>query len=89
VTTAAELANGDDLFFTLVASGFRDTSRLAASDTTMMLDILLTNRENVIEMLRAYSRQLDTLTDLIADQDETALRAVLERAATKRREMFK
>jgi len=87
--TADEFAGDDDLTFALAASGFRDTSRLAASDTTMMLDILLTNRENVAGLMRACSRRLDDLADLIAGGDETTLRARLERAAAKRRELLK
>jgi prephenate dehydrogenase len=87
--TADEFAGDDDLTFALAASGFRDTSRLAASDVTMMLDILLTNRENVTNLMRAYSRQLNHLADLITSGNETTLRTTLERAATKRRELFK
>jgi prephenate dehydrogenase len=87
--TADESAGDDSLTFALAAGGFRDTSRLAASDVTMMLDILLTNRENVADLIRAYSRQLNHLADLITSQDETALRATLERVAAKRRKLFK
>ena len=86
--TADARARADELTFTLAASGFRDTSRLAASDPAMMLDILLTNRENVAELVRASARQLHRLADLIADNDETALRARLTSAATKWRELF-
>jgi prephenate dehydrogenase len=86
--TADEHARDDESTFALAASGFRDTTRLAASDVTMMLDILLTNRENVAALMRACSRWLDHLAELIADGDESALRAALERAATKRRELF-
>jgi prephenate dehydrogenase len=87
--TADEFAGDDDLTLALAASGFRDTSRLAASDVTMMLDILLTNRENVTDLMRACSRQLNHLADLIASGNETTLRTKLERAATKRCELFK
>ncbi len=88
MTTAADRARGDDMLFALAASGFRDTSRLAASDTPMMLDTLLTNRENVVDSLRTYSRQLGALADALARGDETTLRAALEMAAEKRRGMF-
>ncbi len=88
MTTATDLARGDEMLFALAASGFRDTSRLAASDTTMMLDTLLTNRENVAASLRAYSRHLTTFADWIDRADETSLRAALENAAEKRRGMF-
>jgi prephenate dehydrogenase len=89
ILTVDELSGGDDLTFALAASGFRDTSRLAASDVTMMLDILLTNRENVADLMRNCSRQLNHLADLIARGDETTLRATLARATTKRCELFK
>jgi len=86
--TADELARADDLLYVLAASGFRDTSRLAAGDTTMMLDVLLTNHENVAAALRAYAQHLDELAELIGRQDETALRAILQDAAMKRRNLF-
>jgi len=88
MTTAEELARADDLLYVLAASGFRDTSRLAAGDMTMMLDILLTNHENVAAALRAYAHHLDELAELIGRQDETALRAILQDAAMKRRNLF-
>ena len=88
MTTADELARADDLLYVLAASGFRDTSRLAAGDTTMMLDILLTNHENVAAALCAYAQHLDELAELIGRQDETALRAILQDAAMKRRKLF-
>jgi prephenate dehydrogenase len=40
----AVIAGNEPLAWALAASGFRDTSRVAASDVDMMLDILLTNR---------------------------------------------
>jgi prephenate dehydrogenase len=86
--TADELARADDLLYVLAAGGFRDASRLAAGDTTMMLDILLTNHENVAAALRACEQRLDELADLIDRQDETALRAILQDAAMKRRRLF-
>ncbi len=86
---ANEHARDDDLLFALAASGFRDTSRLAASDTTMMLDILMTNRANIAAALRASARQLDVLADALTDGNEADLRAMLASVATKRRELFK
>jgi prephenate dehydrogenase len=88
MTAADELARADDVLYRLAASGFRDTSRLASSDTTMMLDILLTNRENVADVMRVYSRYLAELAELIDRQDETALRAILHHAAERRRKLF-
>jgi prephenate dehydrogenase len=83
--TVDEFAEGDGMVWEIAASGFRDTSRLAASDVQMMLDILLTNSENVAHLMRAYSRHFGELADAIYDQDEQGLREALERGAAARR----
>lgn len=88
MSTAEEVAAGTPLLWELVASGFRDTSRLAASDVTMMVDILSTNRVAVLEMLRRYRRHLEHLTVLLESGDEAALRALLDTVAQKRRRLF-
>lgn len=84
-----ELADADELIHTLAASGFRDTSRLAASDTTMMLDILMTNRENIAGDVRACAGYLYALADSIETADEPALRTRLSGAALSRQRLFK
>jgi prephenate dehydrogenase len=86
--TAVKHADTDELMFALAASGFRDTSRLAASDTTMMLDILMTNRDNVANAIRATMTNLETIADAIERGNEDALRIILQSIAEKRRAMF-
>lgn len=82
---AHEFASEEELLFELAASGFRDTSRLAASDTPMMLDILFTNKTNIADAMRKYSERFTSLANLIEKQDEHSLRKLLESAAEKRR----
>lgn len=84
VLTVAELGEQDAMAWQLAASGFRDTSRLAGSDVEMMLDILLTNRAAVGEMLQRASAQLEQLAGRIARGEEEPLRALLTRARTLR-----
>jgi prephenate dehydrogenase len=84
VRTVEEFADGDERVWQVASSGFRDTSRLAASDAEMMLDILLTNGENMADLMRRYSRYFAELADLIYDEAEDALRERLERAARRR-----
>ncbi|KQM62518.1 cyclohexadienyl dehydrogenase [Sphingomonas sp. Leaf17] len=43
------------------AGGFRDFTRIAASDPTMWRDVFLTNREAVLEMLQRFSEDLSHL----------------------------
>lgn len=84
VAAAAEIAGGDSAPWQLAASGFRDTSRLAGSDLTMMTDILVANREAVLAALDAYAGQAAQLRALLASGDEAGLRALLDMARTVR-----
>jgi len=83
------LEQDHDALWQMAASGFRDTTRLAASDLAMMSDILLTNRAAVLKALAAYKTELDTLTHAIESGDAATLRSVLEGAQHKRSELFK
>ncbi|MFQ6058010.1 MAG: prephenate dehydrogenase [Anaerolineae bacterium] len=89
VGLAEEVAAEDELLWTLAASGFRDTSRLAASEATMMLDILLTNRGHVAEMIQRFGQRLEGLAALLEGRDQGRLRQLLERARQRRGGMFR
>jgi prephenate dehydrogenase len=86
--TAAEIGAEDELVWKLASSGFRDTSRLAASDVRMMVDILLTNRAAIGDVLRQASAHLGRLADLLAVGDEDNLRALLVAGHDQRRAMI-
>lgn len=47
------------------AGGFRDFTRIAASDPTMWRDVFLTNKDAVLEMLGAFQEDLSKLTRAI------------------------
>ena len=86
--TVAEIGAEDELVWGLAASGFRDTSRVAASDVRMMLDILLTNRAAIGDVLHQARAHLDRLADLLAAGDEDNLRTLLVAAHDQRTPMF-
>jgi len=88
VGAAEVMASADPMVWEVAASGFRDTSRLAASDVTMMLDILLTNREAVLEALGACEAQLCNLRHLLENSDEDGLRAALHAVRDRRRSVL-
>lgn len=88
VATADATTSADPAAWEIVAGGFRDTSRVAGSHVTMMLDILLTNREEVLKAMRAYQRQLRALIRLVEHADEEEMRAVLSTIRDKRLEMY-
>lgn len=79
----------DDQVWEMAASGFRDTSRLAASDVTVMTDILLTNRRAIVESLERYQAEVRALTALLESDDAAALAAFLSAAAERRRDLFR
>jgi prephenate dehydrogenase len=70
----------------LAASGFRDTTRLAASQIDMMLDILLTNQDAVAQALEQFEESLAAIQRLLRDPE--ALREWMDRAQTRRKGMF-
>jgi prephenate dehydrogenase len=63
--------------FAIAARGFKDTTRIAASDPDVWREILTANRGAVRAALRAYRDALDHLESLIAASDTAALTAYL------------
>jgi len=92
---ALALVNATDQFglshpqvWSVMAGGFRDTSRVAASDMTMWLDILLTNADAIAGAVRDFQFSLDQLVALIERRDEAGLKAFIGAAAATRRARF-
>jgi prephenate dehydrogenase len=77
VHTVNDSGASDAAVWDLAAGGFRDTSRVAASDTQMFLDILMTNRDAVLAQLDTLSSHVQELRTLLDDNDEDALRTKL------------
>jgi prephenate dehydrogenase len=88
VATADATTSADAAAWEIVAGGYRDTSRVAGSEVTMMLDILLTNREEVLRAVGVYQAQLAGLARSLEDGDEGRLRDALSTIRQKRMEMF-
>lgn len=80
VHAVADTGETDETVWSLAAGGFRDTSRVAASDTQMFLDILMTNRQAVLAQIDALDGHLHELRALLAEPDEDGLRAKLARS---------
>jgi cyclohexadieny/prephenate dehydrogenase len=55
------------------AGGFRDFTRIAASDPTMWRDIFLANKDGVLEMLGRFNEDVAALTKAIRKGDGEAL----------------
>ena len=89
VGTATEL--GEDLQSEVVAysaGGFRDFTRIAASDPVMWRDIFLTNREAVLELLQRFSEDLTALQRAIRRGDGETLYDWFDRTRAIRRSII-
>jgi cyclohexadieny/prephenate dehydrogenase len=79
----AEVTRSEVLKFS--AGGFRDFTRIAASDPTMWRDVFLTNKDAVLEMLGTFNEDLAQLTRAIRRGDGEALFAHFSRTRAIRR----
>lgn len=68
----------------LCATGFRDTTRIAAGSPPMWRDILLANRRHVLAALDGLGAQLAELRAAVAAGDAAAVEAFLTEASTRR-----
>jgi prephenate dehydrogenase len=68
----------------VVASGFRDTTRVAASDPDLWVDICATNGPSIVAALDSLGERLSELRSLVAEGDRDGLRAVLGEARNAR-----
>ncbi len=67
------------------ASGFRDFTRIAASDPTMWRDVFLNNKEAVLEMLGRFTEELAVLQRAVRWGDGETLFNLFTRAREVRR----
>ena len=59
--------------FAYAAGGLRDFSRVAGSDSVMWAEILLANKDRVIEAMQQYDQQLQALKDALLADDRSRL----------------
>ncbi|MGM8887105.1 3-phosphoshikimate 1-carboxyvinyltransferase, partial [Psychrobacter sp. 1U2] len=79
-------SHNDNLdMFRYAAGGFRDFTRIAASDPKMWHDIFFANQSAIVSALDEYSVYLQDIRQLIIDKDSTALMGLLGRAQAARR----
>ena len=68
----------------LAGPGFRDFTRIAASDPKVWRDILLSNREELMEQSKAFMRNLQALELMISSGNGEALEGLIEHASVTR-----
>ena len=70
------------------AGGFRDFTRIAASDPVMWRDVFLSNKDAVLEMLQRFSEDLTVLQRAIRWDDGDALHELFSRTRAIRRSII-
>jgi len=86
-TLAGEDENLD--IFRYAAGGFRDFTRIAASDPVMWHDIFLSNRDAVLRVIDHFTHDLGELRGAIAEGDGATLLRVFSRAKAAREHFTK
>jgi prephenate dehydrogenase len=82
LSSALALATPND-FASFVGTGFKSTSRLAGTSSSMMLGVLQSNRENVLNAVHEFQNQLAEIESAISANDFSQLESVLNNAQRK------
>ena len=80
------ITNSDVIKFS--AGGFRDFTRIAASDPVMWRDIFLSNRDAVMEILSRFNSDLLILQNAISDGDGSMLEKLFSRTRKIRKDIL-
>ena len=75
--------NGKD-YLALAGPGFRDFTRIAASDPKMWRDILLANRDELLAQSKIFQQSLQSLEQLISSSSGDALQSLIGQASETR-----
>jgi len=84
LSSALALATPVDVS-SFVGPGFRSTSRLAGTSSSMMLGVLQSNQENVLHALHGLQNQLAEVESALASKDFSKLEDILNQAQGKHR----
>ena len=71
-------------YLSLAGPGFRDFTRIAASDPKVWRDIMLSNREELLAQTKIFQRNLQALELMISSGNSEALEGLIEQASVTR-----
>lgn len=82
ISSALALATPQDVA-SFIGPGFKSTSRLAGTSSSMMLGVLQSNQENVLNALHELQSQLTEIESALSSEDFTKLESLLNEAQRK------
>ena len=88
VNAVWRVTEGDPAASTLTATGFRDTTRVAAGSAELWDDIVFDNSEAIQPTHDATNDELRVLREAVAARSEPDIHAFLERAARRRTQLL-
>jgi prephenate dehydrogenase len=71
-------------YLSLAGPGFRDFTRIAAGDPKIWRDIMISNREELLEQSKIFQRTLQAMELMISSGNGDALEGLIEQASTTR-----
>jgi prephenate dehydrogenase len=80
VRQTERLAESDSLIPRLAAGGFRDITRIASSNPEMWKDILLHNREILIELIIQWQEEMDWVKELLEKENSNEIYSYFHQA---------
>lgn len=71
-------------YLSLAGPGFRDFTRIAASDPKLWCDVMMTNREELLTQSKIFQRNLQALELMISSGNSEALEGLIDQASQTR-----
>jgi prephenate dehydrogenase len=87
ISSALALVTPNDVV-SFVGPGFKSTSRLAGTSSSMMLGVLQSNRENVLNALHDLQNKVAELESALTEKDFSKLESILNEAMDKYQELI-
>ena len=84
VNALVDMESGVEDIFRFAAGGFRDFSRIAASHPVMWHDIMIANKEAVLDVMGDFKQALSKLEKAIESEDSEALLHMFQRSKDAR-----
>ncbi|MCK4898862.1 MAG: prephenate dehydrogenase, partial [Anaerolineales bacterium] len=79
LSSALALVTSDDAV-SYIGPGLRSSLRLAGTPSSMMLGVLLSNRDKVMDALRSLQDQLSKIESALEENDSSQLKTILDMA---------
>ncbi|WP_372629044.1 prephenate dehydrogenase [Cohnella sp.] len=87
VNQIAGYNESNELYMRLAAGGFRDITRIASSDPVIWRDILLSNRDVMLKLVRDWQNEMDRFASLLEQEDGDGIAERFHTAGEFRRQL--